>query len=137
MQRSLPTGTVTFLFTDVEGSTKLLHELGPERYAEELEQHRSVLREAFAGEGRAWSAENLYRRYTRVQPGLVRVDADEVTYPAHVILRYRLERAMIAGDLQPSELPAAWAAATRATGAAVRPVPPCGASGPRPAAGWD
>jgi len=51
MQRSLPTGTVTFLFTDVEGSTKLLHELGPERYAEELEQHRSVLREAFAAHG--------------------------------------------------------------------------------------
>jgi class 3 adenylate cyclase len=30
---SLPTGTVTFVFTDIEGSTRLLHELGPERYA--------------------------------------------------------------------------------------------------------
>jgi len=43
-----------------------------------------------------------------VQPGMIRVDADEVTYPAHVILRYRLERAMIAGQLQPADLPAAW-----------------------------
>jgi predicted ATPase len=43
----LPSGTVTFLFTDVEGSTKLLHELGDERYAKALAQHRRVLREAF------------------------------------------------------------------------------------------
>jgi class 3 adenylate cyclase len=43
----LPSGTVTFLFTDVEGSTKLLHELGDERYAQALAQHRRVLREAF------------------------------------------------------------------------------------------
>jgi predicted ATPase/class 3 adenylate cyclase len=46
--RSLPTGTVTFLFTDVEGSTRLLDELGPERYAEALAEHRRVLRNAFA-----------------------------------------------------------------------------------------
>ncbi len=44
-----------------------------------------------------------------VRPGPIRVDADEVTYPAHVILRYRLERAMIAGDLNPRDLPGAWA----------------------------
>ena len=43
--------------------------------------------------------EAFYRRQIRVEPGLIRVDADEVTYPAHVILRYRLERAMLAGDL--------------------------------------
>ena len=49
--RELPTGTVTFLFTDIEGSTRLLHELGPERYAEELAGHRRVLREAFAHHG--------------------------------------------------------------------------------------
>jgi hypothetical protein len=43
----LPTGTVTFLFTDVEGSTRLLEEHG-ERYADLLEEHRRVLRAAFA-----------------------------------------------------------------------------------------
>jgi predicted ATPase len=42
----LPTGTVTFLFTDVEGSTRLLHELGAEGYADALAEHRRVIREA-------------------------------------------------------------------------------------------
>jgi predicted ATPase/class 3 adenylate cyclase len=49
--RDLPTGTVTFLFTDVEGSTRLLDELGAERYAEELERHRHALRTCFARYG--------------------------------------------------------------------------------------
>jgi predicted ATPase/class 3 adenylate cyclase len=47
----LPSGTVTFLFTDIEGSTKLLHELGAEAYAEALAEHRRLLREAFARNG--------------------------------------------------------------------------------------
>jgi class 3 adenylate cyclase len=46
--RQLPSGTVTFLFTDVEGSTRLLHELGAEPYAAALAEHRRLLREAFA-----------------------------------------------------------------------------------------
>src|SRR6266496_4055519 len=46
--RDLPSGTVTFLFTDIEGSTKLLHELGAEQYSRALAEHRRVLREAFA-----------------------------------------------------------------------------------------
>ena len=49
--RDLPAGTVTFLFTDIEGSTKLLHELGAERYADALAEHRRVLRAAFAAHG--------------------------------------------------------------------------------------
>jgi predicted ATPase/class 3 adenylate cyclase len=47
----LPFGTVTFLFTDVEGSTKLLHELGAEGYDQALIEHRRVLREAFVRHG--------------------------------------------------------------------------------------
>jgi predicted ATPase len=46
----LPAGTVTFLFTDIEGSTRLLHELGDD-YAAMLARHRAVLREAFARHG--------------------------------------------------------------------------------------
>jgi predicted ATPase/class 3 adenylate cyclase len=46
VQSALPSGTVTFLFTDVEGSTKLLHELGAQRYAEALADHRRIVREA-------------------------------------------------------------------------------------------
>ena len=72
-----------------------------------------LIREAFGGDGPEWDTEALYRRQIRVRRGFIRVDADEVTYPAHVILRYRLERAMIAGDLGPSELTDAWAAAMR------------------------
>src|SRR5438132_2504226 len=48
--RELPSGTVTLLFTDIEGSTRLLHELG-ERYADVLAEHRRVLREAFSRHG--------------------------------------------------------------------------------------
>src|SRR3989442_12713834 len=47
---ALPTGTVTFLFTDIEGSTRLLHELG-DAYADALAEHRRVLRDAFARHG--------------------------------------------------------------------------------------
>jgi predicted ATPase/class 3 adenylate cyclase len=47
----LPTGTVTFLFTDVEGSTRLLHSLGAEGYAGALAEHRRVIREACASHG--------------------------------------------------------------------------------------
>src|SRR5688500_14247008 len=52
VRHDLPAGTVTFLFTDIEGSTRLLHELG-DRYAEVLARHRRVLREAFASHGGA------------------------------------------------------------------------------------
>lgn len=58
--------------------------------------------------GPEWSAENLYRLSTRVNPDFIRVEADEATYPLHVILRYRLEQAMIAGDLAIDDLPGAW-----------------------------
>src|ERR687892_1136498 len=51
MRTDLPTGTVTFLFTDIEGSTRLLHALGPDAYSEALAEHRRVLREAFAAHG--------------------------------------------------------------------------------------
>jgi predicted ATPase/class 3 adenylate cyclase len=47
----LPSGTVTFLFTDVEGSTKLLHALGADAYADALAEHRRLLRDAFARHG--------------------------------------------------------------------------------------
>ena len=46
MRDDLPTGTVTFLFSDVEGSTKLLRDLGAEAYADALAKHRRIVREA-------------------------------------------------------------------------------------------
>jgi carboxypeptidase Taq len=66
-----------------------------------------LLREAF-GDQPAFEPDNLHRLITRVQPGLIRVDADEVTYPAHVILRYEIERPLIEGEIEPEDIPGLW-----------------------------
>jgi carboxypeptidase Taq len=66
------------------------------------------MRAAFGKDGPAWTADNIHRVYTWVVPGFIRVDADEVTYPLHIMLRYRLERALLAGDLALADLPGAW-----------------------------
>jgi carboxypeptidase Taq len=63
---------------------------------------------AFGGSGPDWDAENLYRAGIRVKPDFIRVEADEVTYPAHVIIRYGLEKALIEGRMEVEDLPAAW-----------------------------
>ncbi len=93
-------------------SQSLLMEMQACRATEFLEFAAPMMRETFAADtdtsGPAWQVENLTRVYTRVERSLIRVDADEVTYPAHVILRYRLERAMIGGDLRLADLPGAW-----------------------------
>ena len=65
-------------------------------------------REAFGADGPAWEPENLRRIYTKVERSFIRVEADEVTYPLHVILRTRLERALLSGDLEVDGLPGAW-----------------------------
>jgi carboxypeptidase Taq len=67
-----------------------------------------LLLDAFHGNEQVFVPENLLRLYCRVKPGYIRISADEVTYPAHVALRYRLERALMAGDLVVKDLPAAW-----------------------------
>jgi carboxypeptidase Taq len=66
-----------------------------------------LVREAF-GEQPAFEPANLHRLVTRVQRGLIRVDADEVTYPAHVILRYEIERPLIEGEIEPEDIPGLW-----------------------------
>ncbi|MBP9149291.1 MAG: carboxypeptidase M32 [Rhodoferax sp.] len=60
------------------------------------------------GDQPAFTAENLARLYTRVQPGFIRVDADELTYPAHVILRYEIERDLMNGEIEPDDIPVLW-----------------------------
>jgi carboxypeptidase Taq len=89
-------------------SQSLLMEMQACRSREFIEFAAPLLRDTFGGTGPAWDADNLYRLNTRVERSLIRVDADECTYPAHVILRYRLERAMIEDRLQPKDLPGAW-----------------------------
>ncbi|KNZ31037.1 MAG: peptidase M32 [Methylibium sp. NZG] len=56
----------------------------------------------------AFEPDALHRSLTRVAPGFIRVDADELTYPAHVILRYRIERGLIEGSVQAEDIPALW-----------------------------
>ena len=63
---------------------------------------------AHFGEQPAIEPDNLYRLMTRVKPGFIRVDADELTYPAHVILRYGIERELIDGSLHAEDIPARW-----------------------------
>jgi carboxypeptidase Taq len=63
---------------------------------------------AFGGDAASYAPGNLARHWRRVSRGFIRVDADEITYPAHVILRFRLERAMIQGALEVADLPGAW-----------------------------
>jgi carboxypeptidase Taq len=66
-----------------------------------------LVREAL-GDQPAFEAGNLHRLMTRVKPGFIRVDADEVTYPAHIILRYEIERPLIEGEIEPEDVPALW-----------------------------
>jgi carboxypeptidase Taq len=98
----------------IHESQSLLIEMQACRSREFLEFLAPILRDTFGGRGAAWEPENLYRWNTRVERSLIRVDADEATYPAHVILRYRLEKALIAGDLTLDELPGAWRDGMRA-----------------------
>ncbi len=63
---------------------------------------------AALGDDPAFAPDNLRRLYNRVEPGFIRVEADEVTYPAHIVLRYRLETALLSGDLAVADLPGAW-----------------------------
>ena len=65
------------------------------------------------GNQAAFEPANLNRLLTRVSPGLIRVEADEVTYPAHVILRFEIERALIEGEAEVDDIPALWDAAMK------------------------
>ncbi len=67
-----------------------------------------------AGNDPAWTGTHLHARMTRVSPGLIRVEADEVSYPLHIMMRYELEKALLSGDLRVRDLPGAWTEAMKA-----------------------
>jgi carboxypeptidase Taq len=56
----------------------------------------------------ALRSDNLYKLATRVKPGLIRVNADEVSYQLHIILRYELEKELLKGTLPVADLPSYW-----------------------------
>lgn len=98
-------------------SQSLLMEMQACRSREFLQYMTPMAQRQFLGHDSnepAWSAENLYRLYTRVERSYIRVDADEVTYPMHVILRYELERELIEGRMQVADIPDAWDASMQA-----------------------
>ncbi|SFJ39166.1 carboxypeptidase M32 [Aerobium aerolatum] len=64
--------------------------------------------------GEHWSIEDLMPHVHHVEKSLIRVDADEVTYPLHVILRFELEQELVSGKLAVSDLPEAWDAKMKA-----------------------
>ncbi|ORM70040.1 carboxypeptidase M32 [Pantoea rwandensis] len=63
---------------------------------------------ALIGDQPALGLDNFIRQTQRVKPGFIRVDADELSYPAHVILRYEIERALIEGEIEVDDIPALW-----------------------------
>lgn len=73
-----------------------------------MEYLAKMLKEEFSFSGPEYSADNLYKLVTRVKPSFIRVDADEATYPLHVILRFEIEEAIIEGNLRAFELPELW-----------------------------
>jgi carboxypeptidase Taq len=64
--------------------------------------------------GESWSVDDILPHVLHVKRGLIRVDADEVTYPLHVILRLELEQDLLAGRLDVTDIPEAWDAKMRA-----------------------
>jgi carboxypeptidase Taq len=73
-----------------------------------------ILRDDFGLKGAAYSEENLYKLLTRVRPSFIRVEADEVTYPLHVIIRFEIEQAIIKDNLSAADLSQLWNAKMQA-----------------------
>jgi carboxypeptidase Taq len=69
---------------------------------------KPLMEKAFGVTGPEWEVENLYRLLTRVRRSLIRVDADEVTYLVHILLRFELEQEIFRGELKIRDLPEAW-----------------------------
>ena len=67
-----------------------------------------LLAKHFGVSGPEWDIENVYSHLIRVKRGLIRVDADELTYPLHIMLRYELEKQLLSGELAVRDLPEAW-----------------------------
>ncbi|WP_116133360.1 carboxypeptidase M32 [Tropicimonas sp. IMCC34043] len=70
--------------------------------------HYGALRDAFPDQLSDVSVETFWRAVNRVNPSLIRVEADELTYDMHIILRSEIEAALMAGDIAVNDLPAVW-----------------------------
>ena len=69
---------------------------------------RPHLEKHFGVSGPEWEPDNLYRLLTQVRRSSIRVDADELTYPMHIVLRYGIEKSLLEGRLAVRDIPEAW-----------------------------
>lgn len=105
-QWGLPLGEACSL--GIHESQSLLWEKHIGRSLSFWERHYSLTQDCFPEVLSTIPLEEFYRYVNRVRPSLIRVNADEVSYSLHVILRFELERALIGGDLKVHELSSAW-----------------------------
>ncbi len=94
----------------LEESQSLLLEMIIGRSRPFLTWLRPLLEKHFGCTGPEWDVENLYRTLTRVRRSAIRADADELTYPVHIMLRYDLEKQIFEGTMPVRDLPEAWRA---------------------------
>src|SRR5436190_11111780 len=76
-------------------------------------RYTPVMHDIFGDTMRGATPEDVHRQVNRVTPSLIRVDADEVTYNMHILVRFELELALLRDELAPADLPAAWEDAYR------------------------
>ena len=111
-----------YLLTPIgQGASMGVHESQSRSYENQLGRSRAFtgwlyrrMREVFGDFGIA-DGEAFYRAVNRVRPSLIRVEADELTYNFHIMLRVEIEMALIEGSLKVADLPEAWAAAMQST----------------------
>jgi len=95
----------------IHESQSLLAEMQLARCFEFLKFFAPLIKETLGNESSAegaWSPKNLFKHYTKVSRSYIRVDADELTYPLHIILRYEIEKNLIEGTIDTKDLPDIW-----------------------------
>ena len=94
----------------IHESQSLLMEMQVCRSSDFLGYAAPIIRNALGERAKdpAWSVDNLHQHYIHVEKGHIRVHADELTYPLHVILRYEMEQALFGGQMSVEEIPEAW-----------------------------
>jgi carboxypeptidase Taq len=92
----------------LEESQSLLFEMNLARSHAFVHFLRPMLEKYFQVSGPEWTEENIYRNLTHVRRSPIRMDADELTYPVHIMARFELEKKILDGTLPVAELPEAW-----------------------------
>jgi carboxypeptidase Taq len=92
----------------LEESQSLLFEMNLCRSRSFVKYLRPLMEKYLQVSGPEWEEANLYRHLIRVRRSTIRMDADELTYPVHIMLRYELEKKILEGSLPVADLPEAW-----------------------------